>query len=172
MIESAKLYETVYHLSHTIGTRMAGTEKEKEAADYMLEEFRRFVPRCFEETFPVLSQKAKVDLCQVLYGGRWHSFPATLYNGAPTTGGELLTLRVTSEAEEKRSMFAKEKLCTRVNISSRRFLAKPVAASEQVRAAMPPQKREATAISTRFAPSSVTSDRSSPALIMLTMSAV
>ena len=91
MIESAKLYETVYHLSHTIGTRMAGTEKEKEAADYMLEEFRRFVPRCFEETFPVLSQKAKVDLCQVLYGGRWHSFPATLYNGAPTTGGELLT---------------------------------------------------------------------------------
>ena len=83
-----------------------------------------------------------------------------------------VVMRVTSEAEEKRSMFSKEKSCTRTNISSRRFLAKPVEASAQVRAATAPHKSDAIAISTSFPPRAVTLDRGSPALIMLTMSAV
>ena len=83
-----------------------------------------------------------------------------------------VVMRVTSEAEEKRSMFSKAKPCTRVNISSRRLRAKPVEASAQVLAAAAPHKSEATAISTSFPPSAVTSASGTPALIILTMSAV
>ena len=39
-----------------------------------------------------------------------------------------VVIRVTSEAEEKRSIFSKEKACTRLKISCRRFLAKPAEA--------------------------------------------
>ena len=53
--------------------------------------------------------------------------------------------------------FSFEKSCTRTNISSRRFRAKPVEASEPVRAARPPQISEATAISTNFPPRAETS---------------
>ena len=34
-----------------------------------------------------------------------------------------VVIRVTSDAEEKRSIFSKEKLCMRANISCRRFFA-------------------------------------------------
>ena len=94
MISAGELYEKVFHLSHTIGTRMAGSMEERGAADYMQEEFGKSVPKVFQETFPVLSQHASVDCLEVLQGGEWQSFRATLYNGAPTTGGELLTAKL------------------------------------------------------------------------------
>ena len=83
-----------------------------------------------------------------------------------------VVMRVTREAEEKRSMFSKAKLCTRTYMSSLRLRAKPVEASEQVRAAIAPHRSDSTAISASFPPRAVTSESGAPALIMLTMSAV
>ena len=83
-----------------------------------------------------------------------------------------VVMRVTSEAEEKRSMFSKEKSCTRTNMSRRRLRAKPVEASAQVRAAAAPHSSDSTAMITSLPPSAVTSSSGAPALIMLTTSAV
>ena len=83
-----------------------------------------------------------------------------------------VVMRVTSEAEEKRSIFSKEKSCTRTNMSRRRLRAKPVEAVAPLRAATAPHSRLSTAIRTSLPPRRITSPRGSPALIMFTMSAV
>ena len=83
-----------------------------------------------------------------------------------------VVMRVTREAEENLSIFSKEKLCIRSNISWRRFFAKPVEALAQVAPATPPKHSETQAISTRKSPMRTTCDMGAPYLIRLTSLAV
>lgn len=87
MISAKQLFERVHYLSHTIGTRMAGTEEERKAAEYLMEGFGQVVPKCMMEPFPVNSQRAVVECFQIYASGKWSFFSASLYNGAPTTNG-------------------------------------------------------------------------------------
>ena len=87
MISSENLFQHVDYLAHTIGTRLAGTSNERTAAEYLQGEFLKYVPSCVIEEFPVLSRRVEHEKLEILIGGSWEEFPATAFNGSPSTNG-------------------------------------------------------------------------------------
>lgn len=91
MISAKNLYEDVRYLTEDIGIRLAGSREEHHAAEYLRNRFLEYVPKCTLEAFPVSHRDVKEEELSVLLDGQWCKIPATLFGGAPTTGGNMIT---------------------------------------------------------------------------------
>ncbi|MCQ2377680.1 MAG: hypothetical protein MJ016_00515, partial [Victivallaceae bacterium] len=58
---TGNLEKVIRHLSETIGPRLAGSKKEREAALYMQENFRTLGLDCRLEDFPVLERRVESE---------------------------------------------------------------------------------------------------------------
>lgn len=87
MVSSDNLFYHVDYLAHTIGTRLAGSAEERSAAEYLQNEFLKYVPSCTMEEFPVLSRRIEHEKLEIMIDNSWIEYPATSFNGAPSTNG-------------------------------------------------------------------------------------
>ena len=87
-ISAYNLLNTVTCLTEEIGVRLAGSEGEKRAAEWLYGEFRKYTPKCSMETFPVQERSVGKETLQIRIGGRWRHFSSSLYNGACSTRGK------------------------------------------------------------------------------------
>lgn len=90
MILSENLYRDVAYLCDKIGVRLAGSEQEKEAAEYIKTRMQEYVPDCEIETFDCKCCQVEREDLQVLVDGQWKKYDAILFNGAPGTKGETI----------------------------------------------------------------------------------
>ena len=82
------LEKTIRHLTETIGPRLAGSRKEREAALYMQENFRALGLDCRLEDFPVLERRVESESLELFIDGSWKKYGCSLYGGAPSTCGK------------------------------------------------------------------------------------
>ena len=85
---TGNLEKVIRHLSETIGPRLAGSVKEREAALYMQENFRALGLDCRLENFPVLERRVESEKLELFIDGAWKSYGCSLYGGAPSTDGK------------------------------------------------------------------------------------
>ena len=90
MILASNLYRDVAYLTETIGIRLAGSEEERQAAEYIKSRMLEYVPKCHIEEFSVMCRKVEREELSVFLNGQWVNVPAMLFNGAPGTEGKVL----------------------------------------------------------------------------------
>lgn len=78
-------------LTETIGVRLASSEAERAAAEY-LAEAGKAVPGAAVtiEEFPVWERHVTHEKLEILIGGKWHTFGCSLFGSAPSTDGRVL----------------------------------------------------------------------------------
>ena len=81
------LRKTVLVLTDDIGVRLAGSENELRAAEYLKEELGKFCPGAAVERFPVLERCVSSETYEVETDGHWHQFEGSLFSSAPGTDG-------------------------------------------------------------------------------------
>lgn len=94
MISEKSLYQDVKFLTEEIGVRLAGSDAERKAAEYLQHRFLQYVPKCELEEFSVMQRVVKEEKLKVLINGQWESFSTRLYNMAPTTNGEIIEAEI------------------------------------------------------------------------------
>lgn len=82
MICGKNILKDISYLTETIGVRLAGTSREREAAEYLQKRFLEYVPECKIETFPMVCSDIDVDL-QLRVGNSWLPLPAIRLNQSP-----------------------------------------------------------------------------------------
>lgn len=88
MISPENLRNDVSYLTETLGVRLAGSDAELRAAEYMRDRFLEYVPKCTIEEFPVMQRVVERETLEILIGDEWIPFPASLFNSAPSTDGK------------------------------------------------------------------------------------
>jgi len=88
MILGENLRRDVAYLTEKIGIRLAGSQEERQAAEYLQKRFLEFVPKCVIEEFDTTCRCVEKEQLQVLADGVWKDVPALLFNGAPGTDGK------------------------------------------------------------------------------------
>ncbi len=100
MIRSARtasageMTRTLTELAGNIGTRLAGSEAERRAAEWIADRFAMMQLETSIEDFPVLERAVDEEALSVKLAGRWHDFPCSLFGLSPGTGGETLEAEV------------------------------------------------------------------------------
>ena len=84
---SINLENNLRFLTDRIGIRLAGSEQEFQAAEYIAERFRQYSSCVTIEKFPVLERNVSSEQLQVLIDGKWQDFPCSLFSSAPSTDG-------------------------------------------------------------------------------------
>lgn len=77
-------------LTLDIGVRLAGSDQERQAAEYAAAAFREAGASVAIEPFPVFQRCVEEQTLEVFMGGAWHSFPVSLFSSTPGTGGALV----------------------------------------------------------------------------------
>ena len=77
-------------LTVDIGIRLAGAPTEAQAAEYLAAEFARSGAAVSVETFPVRERAVTREELQVQVGGKWVTFPCSLFSSTPGTEGRRL----------------------------------------------------------------------------------
>ena len=85
---SANLENNLRMLTDRIGIRLAGSEQELQAAEFIAEKFRQYSSRVTIEKYPVLQRCVSSEQLQVRIDGKWQDFPCSLFSSAPSTGGQ------------------------------------------------------------------------------------
>lgn len=88
MVSTVQLYEDVAYLTKTIGERLAGSENEWRAAEYLQKRFSKYAPKCWLEEFPMMERRVNQEKLEILVDGQWKQYPSLLYNLSPSTNGE------------------------------------------------------------------------------------
>jgi len=88
VVSSQNIYKDIYHLTETIGTRIAGTKQEREAAEYLQKRFLEYAPSCVIEEFQTMVRDVKDEKLEVYVGGEWKRINAKLFNMSTTTEGK------------------------------------------------------------------------------------
>lgn len=88
MVSKTRLYEDVAYLTKTIGERLAGSENERRAAEYLKNRFSQYVPKCWIEEFPMVERRVSEEKLEVLVDGQWKQYPSLLYSLSPSTEGK------------------------------------------------------------------------------------
>lgn len=86
-IEPSELLRHLRHLTETIGVRLAGSDGESRAADYVAAEFERVGARVRREAFPVQMRDVREQQLQVFFDGAWHDQGCSLFANTPGTDG-------------------------------------------------------------------------------------
>ncbi|HEY3269488.1 MAG TPA: M28 family metallopeptidase [Armatimonadota bacterium] len=74
-------------LSEGIGVRLAGTEGERRAAEYIAQQFQRSGAGVTVERFPIQARRVTEERLEVEIGGQWRAFPCSLFSSTPGTDG-------------------------------------------------------------------------------------
>jgi aminopeptidase YwaD len=75
-------------LCEDIGERLAGTDQERRAAQYIMEKFRKTgCAHCHLETFPCRSRQGAAAGVQVNFGGGWRDVETAAVTGSSSTDG-------------------------------------------------------------------------------------
>ena len=74
-------------LSEDIGVRLAGSQGEKRAADYIADELTQYGAEVEIEAFPIHERAVEKETLQIKLNGEWHDFPCSLLGNALGTGG-------------------------------------------------------------------------------------
>lgn len=90
MNSTERIYKDISYLTETIGVRLAGSENERKAAEYMKEQFLEYVPKCEIEEFPIMQRCIDKEELEIFTDGEWVKIPVCAYNPSPTTNGETL----------------------------------------------------------------------------------
>ncbi len=76
------------HLVEEIKVRVAGSEAERSAAEFMAGRFREYgAARITIEEFPIVRRRVEKERLRLFAAGRWREYPCLLLGGAPGTGG-------------------------------------------------------------------------------------
>ena len=105
-VSPSRLQRDLQTLAGDIGVRLAGSPNEREAADYIAEEFARAGADVLIEEFPMRERAVTSELLEIDLGDHWESFPASLFSNTPGTGGnpvEAPLVFMESPAEMNRS---------------------------------------------------------------------
>lgn len=76
------------YLTDTIGVRLAGSKAERQAADYLAEQFRQYSEFVTIEEFPVEERAVDSETLELKINGTWMQYPCSLFGGAPSTDGK------------------------------------------------------------------------------------
>lgn len=74
-------------LAHDIGVRLAGSDGERAAADYVLAVAREIGAPAWDEPVPVRTRVVRAQELDIRIGGAWQAFPCSLFSSTPGTGG-------------------------------------------------------------------------------------
>jgi hypothetical protein len=85
---AANVERHVRYLTETIGVRLAGSEGEKRAAEYIADQLRAAGAEILIEDFPVNQRDVKAEHLEMRVGDRWSRFPCSLLSNTPGTGGK------------------------------------------------------------------------------------
>lgn len=88
---AARIEADLRYLTETIGVRLAGSDNERRAAEFIADRFAGLDLDCRIESFPVRSRCVKKEELEIRACGKWHRVPASLFGAAPGTGGKALT---------------------------------------------------------------------------------
>ena len=69
MVSTKQLYEDVAYLTQVIGVRLAGSENERRAAEYLQKRFLEYVPKCWLEEFPMMERRVRHEELELLVDG-------------------------------------------------------------------------------------------------------
>jgi len=86
-VSPSRLKRDLQTLAGDIGERLAGSSNEREAADYIAEEFTRAGAGVSTEEFSIRERAVKSELLEIQLGDRWMTFPGSLFSSTPGTGG-------------------------------------------------------------------------------------
>lgn len=87
-ISTGELDRNLSFLCTDIGERLAGHDGERQAAAYIAEAFAGCGATVATETFPIRSRNVVSQELQLCIGGKWESFPCSLFSNTPGTHGE------------------------------------------------------------------------------------
>ncbi len=89
MSETAKnLEKHVRALTDDIGVRLAGSEGERKAAEYLRDAFLKYSPNVTIEEFPINERCVTSEKLEIEIDGQWREFPCSLFSSAPSTDGQ------------------------------------------------------------------------------------
>lgn len=91
---SKNIYTDISYLTEDIGVRLAGSENERKAAEYMKNRFLEYVPECEIEEFPIMQRCVENEKLEILIDGEWTKFDICMYNPSPTTNGETIEAEI------------------------------------------------------------------------------
>ncbi|MBN1834333.1 MAG: M28 family peptidase [Spirochaetales bacterium] len=75
-------------LAEEIGVRLAGSEGEGRAVDFVADRLRTSGARVRVEEFPVRQRSVQSEELEVRIDGAWQRFPCSLFSNTPGTGGQ------------------------------------------------------------------------------------
>lgn len=106
MIKQSNLQRHLQVLAKDIGVRLAGSDREQQAADYIAQEFQRAGANVAVEQFAVRERSVKRELLEMNLDGCWQTFPSSLFSNTPGTEGQAIEAPVVffeSPAESQRT---------------------------------------------------------------------
>jgi len=84
---SDRLAQDLGVLARDIGVRLAGTPRERAAADYVIDRARATGADVWDEPFPMRARVVAKEQLEVRVGGSWRPFPCSLFSNTPGTDG-------------------------------------------------------------------------------------
>lgn len=84
------LRKHLHVLTEEIGVRVAGSEAERQAADYIFAEFQRTGGNITVEKFPVMERWVRKQCLEIRLRDGWVAFPCSLISSTPGTKGRNL----------------------------------------------------------------------------------
>ncbi len=89
-ISNAAISKHLNCLCHDIGVRLAGSDDERQAADYITAQMRALGAAVTIEEFPVQERAVQSEHLEIRIAGKWRSFPCSLLSNTPGTDGKVL----------------------------------------------------------------------------------
>ena len=87
-INVCEIMDTISFLTEDIGVRLAGSENEKRAANFLRDRFLEATKHCRIEEFPVMMRNVRREYLKIHVDGKWEKYPCSLYTSAVGTGGK------------------------------------------------------------------------------------
>ena len=88
------LEKHVRALTDDIGVRLAGSDGERRAAEYLRDECLKYSPHVTIEEFPVNERAVTCEHLEVEINGEWKCFPCSLFSSAPSTDGKTVEAEI------------------------------------------------------------------------------
>ncbi len=88
---SANLEKHVRALCDDIGIRLAGSEQEYQAAEYVKKKCLKYTPHVTIEEYPVMERCIESEKLEVCIDGKWQEFGCSLFSSAAVTDGKTVS---------------------------------------------------------------------------------
>lgn len=85
-----RIRHTLKHLSVDVGVRLAGSEGEKLAVEFIQGELAASGATVTIEDFPIMERRVELERLEVRIGNSWQTFGCSLFSGTPGTEGRAI----------------------------------------------------------------------------------